>query len=50
MPPPSAGADGTDPGEGELGYLLAPVSEELLGLHKVPADGRALGERALVQL
>ena len=50
MPPPSGGADGTDPGEGELGCLLAPVSEELLGLYKVPADGSTLGTRALVKL
>ena len=50
MPPPSAWADGTDPGGGELGYLLAPVNEELLGLYKVPADGSTLGTLALVKL
>ena len=50
MPSPSAGADGTDPGEGELGCLLAPVSEELLGLYKAPADGSTLGALTLAKL
>ena len=49
MPSPSAWADGTDPGGGELGYLLAPV-KELLGLYKVPADGSTLGTLALAKL